>query len=92
MERIQRNNWTLQDFQHLSPSTRVNFCDYHCVCTTFNSPSGIGNTRSRLVSQINQNFIDQLNIFNCWITEILPDSTTSQQERVRLPKFIPLAQ
>ena len=90
MERIQRNNWTLQDFQHLSPSTRVNFCDYHCMCTTFNSPNGIGNTRSRLVSQINQEFINELNVFNCWITEILTPQENIRRERH--PQFVPLAQ
>jgi hypothetical protein len=68
---VERNNWTLDDFQGLPGNTRINFCDRHCLVTTCNSRQGLGSTRSRLVSQIDQEFIFyELNPFNCWITEM----------------------
>lgn len=68
---IERNNWTLEDFAGLPGNTRINFCDRWCLVTTCNSRQGLGSTRSRMVSQINQEFIDlELNPFNCWITEM----------------------
>jgi hypothetical protein len=66
----ERNNWSLEDFVGLSQNVRINFCDRLCLCTTVNSRLGLGSTRTRMVSQLNQDFIDELNMFNCWITEI----------------------
>lgn len=68
---VERNNWSLQDFYGIPGNVRINFCDHLCMVTTCNSRQGHGSTRSRMVSQINQEFIDlELNAFNCWITEM----------------------
>lgn len=68
---VERNNWLLEDFHGLPGNVRINFCDRLCTCTTVNSRIGLGSTRSRMVSQLNQEFIDlELNAFNCWITEM----------------------
>lgn len=69
---VARNNWKLEDFQnfHNPTTTRINFCDNYCMCTTIFSRNGIGSTRSRLVSEIDEQFITELNVWNCWITEI----------------------
>ena len=67
---VERNNWSLEDFHGLPGNIRINFCDRLCTCTTVNSRMGLGSTRSRMISQVNQEFIDELNVFNCWITEM----------------------
>lgn len=68
---VERNNWTLEDFTGLPENTRINFCDRLCLVTTCFSRNGLGSTRTRMVSQINQEFIDlELNAFQCWITEM----------------------
>lgn len=67
---IAKNNWRIEDFDDLPNNTRILFCDHYCLCTTIRSLQGIGNTRYRMKNQINQDFIDELNTFYCWITEI----------------------